>query len=439
MVTAPASALDGVGAFSGAVRNHESWQVRVETHARCKHPGRGDNTGQFGLLPGRLLHRHDGADRLVSGLPVHGRAEHSDNGSYETTAVTATLTTAGVGVSGEVKPVELTESDLRAAGLDDRFDAIDDAIAAHFDGSDSNVAVVAEPFAGREVLLEYADNAFGAAAERVSYDSIFTDPNDLSFPDAEVIIVDGCHYLYSRQIGGYNVLDGFLAQVVERDAMFVTGWNAYAWNYLTQIRDVEYTFPRQIEIPTLDSTSVRNLLLNHYGPGTPEFVQTGEAGRVKSLGFDRKPISVGPASLDAPVPTLNLEYITSRSTADGVGDVEAVVFKKLTYLSDGNPGVAGRLWERSVREGKIAPAYIEEVEGTLDVDDDEAFLLELILSKGETSIQSLQNVVVNVPVHRSIATLSNQGVVDVSDGTVSLVPDRLHATVEHLRGRQLIW
>ncbi|MFC7133725.1 MULTISPECIES: hypothetical protein [Salinibaculum] len=299
--------------------------------------------------------------------------------------------------------------------------------------------MVGEPFAGREVLLKYADEAFGAASQRVSYDSVVSERGTLSFPNAEVVIVDGCHYLYTRQIGGYDVLDEFLAEVVERDALFVTAWNFYAWEYLRQIRDVEHTFPRKVEIPTLDSTAITELLTNHFGPDLPAFVQTGADGRVKSIGFDRATVSLGSRSVGLPVPELNMEYITSRSNSGEVGDVEAVVFQKLTYLSDGNPGVAGRLWERSVRDGEIAPASVEEVAGTLDVDDDEAFLLELVLAKGSVAVETLQDIVVNVPVQRSLGTLANQGVVEIDEGTVRLVPERLHTTVEHLRGRQLIW
>jgi hypothetical protein len=335
--------------------------------------------------------------------------------------------------------MDITEADLRAAGLGDRFDAIDAAVADHLDGTVSNVAVIGEPFAGREVLIEYADEEFGAASQRLTIDGVVKDIDDIEFPNAEVIVVEGCHYLYTRQIGGYDVLDDFLAEVVERDALFVTSWNRYAWDYLSTIRDIEHTFPVQIRIPPLDSAAVTELLLNHYGPEMPSFVQTGDAGRVKSIGFSRWGVSVGSRSVSVPVPELNLEYITSRSQTEEYGNVEAVVFQKLTYLSDGNPGVAGHLWERSVRDGEVAPAYIEEVEGVLALDDDEAFLLELVLAKGEVTVEMLQDILVNVPVQRSLGTLANKGVLEVADGTVSLVPERLHATAEHLRGRQLIW
>lgn len=299
------------------------------------------------------------------------------------------------------------------------------------------MAVVGEPFAGRDVLVEYADKEFGAASQRLTIDGVVESIDDVEFPTAEVIVVEGCEYLYTRQIGGYDVLDDFLTAVIERDAMSVTSWNRYAWDYLSAIRDIEHTFPVQVRIPTLEAKAVTGLLLDHFGPGMPAFVQTDAGSRVKPIGFTRQDVGVGSRSVGVPVPELNLGYITSHSQSNECGDVEAVVFQKVAYLSDGNPGVAGRLWERSVRDGEIAPAYVGEVEGTLERDD-EAFLLELVLAKGEVSAEMLQDILLNVPVHRSLGTLANKGVLSVSGGTVSPVPERLYATVEHLRGRQLI-
>lgn len=98
--------------------------------------------------------------------------------------------------------MNLDESDLRAAGLGRLFDEIDAAVADHLAGSVSNVAVIADPFAGREVLVEYADEALGAASGRVTLDTVVTSLDDVEFPDTEVVLIDGCHYLYSRRING---------------------------------------------------------------------------------------------------------------------------------------------------------------------------------------------------------------------------------------------
>lgn len=222
--------------------------------------------------------------------------------------------------------------------------------------------------------------------------------------------------------------------------MFVTAWNRYAWDYLTAIRDVEHVFPVHVQIPSLDATGTSELLLHRYGPETPAFVETGAAGRVKTVDVDRRSVTVpGDRSVTVPVPALNLEYLTARSNADAYGDVEAVVFEKLTYLSDGNPGLACRLWERSIRDGEIAPAFVEEVETTLDLNDDQAFLLELMIAKEVLTVPTLQDVLVNVPVDRALGTLIQQGVLSRDGDRVSLVPERLNAVVDHLRGRQLIW
>lgn len=299
--------------------------------------------------------------------------------------------------------------------------------------------MIAEPFAGREILLEYADEAFGAASQRVGFDGVVTDPSEVSLPNAEVAVVEGCHYLYTRRIGGYDVLDDVLGSVVERDGMVVTAWNAYAWDYLAAIRDVEHVFPVQIRVPSLDAAAIRELVAEHYGPDLPEFVQTDAHGRVKSVELGRRPVSIAGRRVEVPTPELNLEYLTSRSEADRYGDVEAVVFEMLANCSDGNPGVARALWERSVRDGEVAPSYVEEVEGGLDVNHDQAFLLELVLAKGTVDVATLEDVLVNVPVERSLGALVHQGVLEVTDGTVSLVPERLRTTVEHLRGRQLLW
>lgn len=334
----------------------------------------------------------------------------------------------------------ITTDDLRAAGLGGLFEDIDAAVADHLEGDISNVAVIADPFSCREVLVEYADESFGVVSERVSFDGVVDSPDDIEFPNTEVVVIDGCHYLYTRQIGGYDVLDHFLSMVVDRDAMFVTAWNRYAWDYIAAIRDVEHVFPVQIRVPTLDSGGITELLVSQYGPEMPEFVQTDTGGRVKSVGIDHHTVSLLDGhSVSVPVPSLNLEYITSRSNTDQYGNVEAVVFEKLTYLSDGNPGIAGRLWERSVRDGEIAPAYVEEVETTIDLDADEAFLLELVLAKEEMEIRTLQDVLVSVPVKRSLGTLIHQEVLERSGDTVRLVPERLYAAVEHLQRRQLIW
>lgn len=406
----------------------------------------------------------------------------------------------------------ISVSELRAAGLGDRFEAIEDAVGDHLEGTNANVAVVSEPFAGRDVMLDYAEEFLGAATRRIAFDRVVR--GDLPDLDThEVILVDNCQYLYTREVGGFDALDRFLEAVARSDALFVTSWNRYAWEYLATVREVHHYFPTRIEIPSLDADQVGDLLTATYGPDLPEFVETDEAGRVKTIGFDTYSIPLwGDWTLDVPVPALNMEYVTFRFVDDVEDDTRAVVFQKIETLSEGDPGVATALWERSVRDGEVAPAYVEEVDEQLDLDHEAAFVLEIVLSKERISREQLDRITETEPIDEPLQRLRQQGVViietveegeedtatlgdvegqdvvagdgplesteavagdealeapdvieeevvDDSDeavgtgsreleanggdpGTrevVRIVPERLHASVRHLRGRQLIW
>jgi hypothetical protein len=353
--------------------------------------------------------------------------------------------------------VALTAADFEAAGLGDQLADIEAAVADHLDGSVANVAVVAEPYAGRDVLLSYAEEHLGAAAAHVSFDEVVTEPDALEFPNHEVVVVEGCHYLYARRIGGFDVLDAFLEHIATADELYVTAWNKWAWDYLVAVRDVDRAFPVQVDVPRLEAESITSLVNAHVDE-MPAFVETGDHGRVKTVDFDRVSVGVGDRELVVPIPELNLEYVTARDLGDEYGEVERVVYEKLTRLAEGNPGVALALWDRAVRDGEMAPAFLDERDRPLDLDDDEAMALTTVLCKERLSVDTLESLLPGVAVAQAIQTLSHQRLVDVetevepgdgggdADGgeetettVVSVAPERFHAAVEHLEGRRLLW
>lgn len=335
----------------------------------------------------------------------------------------------------------ISADDLKAADAGHLLDAIRDAVTDVRAGWSPNVAIVSEPFAGREVLMDEAEAMIDGDVNRVTFESVVEgEIPDLSGHD--VVLVDDCHYLYTRQIGGFEPLDQFLARLSASDVLFVTSWDRYAWEYLIAVRDVDDVFSTIIPVPSLSAEQMAKLLTSNYADTMPTFVQTDEAGRVKTIGFDRKEFRLpGGRTLGLRLPELNLEYLTSRSLKqdEGVADVEAVVFQKLAKLSNGNPGVATALWERSIRDGEIAPAYVEEVDLRLDIDDDEAFVLEVLLAKQRMARSTLDDVLSDIPVHRALQNLTEQGVLEVDEETASIDPEYLYAIDEHLRGRRLIW
>jgi hypothetical protein len=329
--------------------------------------------------------------------------------------------------------------DLEAAGFDEQFSIVETAVESHLEGKVSNVAVVSEPFAGREVFLDYAEETFGAATGRITFEEIVTGELP-EFPVAEIVLVDNCHHLYTRQIGGFDLLETFLDRVVTQDALYVTSWNRYAWTYLSAVTGVDVAFPTTINIPRIDAGQVGELLASYHGSPLPRFVEVEDRGRMRTIDIEwaSRPL-MGDRSVPLPRLDVNSEYLLSRFADDVELELEAVVYQQLATLSLGAPGAVTALWDRSIREGAIAPGYVNEVDEPLDIDHDEAFVLEIVLTNEDIAYERLERICKDLPIDRAIQTLLTQGVVSIDDGRVRITPERLYATVKHLAGRQLVW
>lgn len=334
----------------------------------------------------------------------------------------------------------ITVEDLEAAGLGDQFTAVEDAVERYLDGDVSNVAVVSEPFAGREVFLDYAEEVFGAATGRVTFEELVTGELP-EFPVAEIVLVDNCHYLYTREIGGFGVLEQFLDRVARRDALYVTSWNRYAWAYLSAVSNVDDAFPETIQIPRLDADQIADLIASYHGTPLPMFVEDDVTGRMKTVDLEWGSLSlVGDRAVPVPRPEVHTEYVLSRMRSETDIGIEAAVYRRIARLSEGDPGVAATIWDRSVRDGKIAPSYVQEVDQPLDIDHEEAFVLEVILTNERIARDHIARVCDDTPVNQALQTLLAQGVISVDDeDRIRIDPERLYSTVEHLAGRQLVW
>lgn len=327
----------------------------------------------------------------------------------------------------------ITVKDLHAAGLDDHFATLDAAIERYRSGATPNVAIVSEPFGGREALVEYVTDELQSATH-VTFPPTATAANLPAIDDHDVLVLSDCHALFTRHIGGFDVLDTFLESVAVSDTFVITAWNEYAWSYLKAVRDIDESFASVVPDPSLSTESVAALIRERYGPDLPTFVETGAAGRVKSIGFDTYPLRLAGRTVSVPVPELNLEYLTTSRD-----DVETVVFRKIALLSNGNPGIATVLWERSVTDGAVAPAYVEEFDRQPDLDDVEAFVLWTILANDSRSREDLATLFADIPIDRAIQTLRQQGLVAVDGEMVSVLPESLYASLADLRRRRLVW
>ena len=333
---------------------------------------------------------------------------------------------------------DLTVETLEAAGLDEQFEAVEDAVQRHVEGKIANIAVVSEPFAGRDIFLDYAEQEFGAATGRIGFESLVTDELP-EFPNAEIILVDNCQYLYRRKIGGFDMLKTFLDRIATHDSLFVTAWNRYAWSYLTAVHDLESAFPETIHIPRLDASQIGALLRSHHGKPLPMFEEGDHSGRMKTLDLELDAVDAGLLAVPVPRLKVNNEYVLSRIRTDVETDTEAVVYQRIAQLSEGDPGVALILWERSIEDDSISPSDVQAVDQSVDTNRDEAFILEMILTNESIAYDHLVDICADIDVDQALQTLLTQEVVTIENDCVHIEPTRLYSTVEYLERRQLVW
>lgn len=370
---------------------------------------------------------------------------------------------------------------LRAAGFGDEVEQVGTAVAEYLDdGTGSNVAVISEPYAGRDALLDYAASLLEGEAARVSLDPSAADGDPPTLPDATAradeprdlagdgtgaarpagadtdpgsstddgataegagaLIVSDCHLLFDRHIDGFDALDTFLDRLALSEPLVVTSWNRHAWSYLDAVRDVGDSFEVTTEIPRLDADELRTVIEARFGPDLPDVVDTGSAGRIEEVVFERYPLRLpGGRTVAVPYPKLNTAWLAARSVSGEEESIEAVVFEKLRRVSNGNPGVATAAWERSVRDGEIAPSYLDAPTVDVPLDDDAAFLLWNVVAMESAHIERLDRLFEDRPVEAILQHLVQQGLVAIDDRTVSIEPATYPAAVTVLKRRALAW
>jgi len=268
-----------------------------------------------------------------------------------------------------------------------------------------NVAVVSEPYGGRGVVVDEAVDE----DERISFSSV--DGADESAESAEVpeegvCLVDGPRYLYTRRVGGFAPLEGFVDSVAASDAIFVTSWNAYAWSYAHQAAAVG-VLGEEVRVPGLGASETARFLADEYD--VSEFEDDlEEVLSDEPPGFvDRLPPELGRLI---------------RGSSDNL-------FERLTGVSGGNPGVA-----RAVFEDR---SWDDDTEG-VELTDDEAFALRVVLSKETVGRDALGSVVRPRSLGPVVRRLVDAGFVEEDGGDVTLLPERLPDAVEHLERRRLV-
>lgn len=280
------------------------------------------------------------------------------------------------------------------------------------------LAVLGDPYAGRERVLE-------SAADRLDATHVRLQPDDGAARIREALgngpaVIEDCQHLYRRVIDGFEPLEEALDLLSTAEATVVTGWNRYAWTYLATVRNVEPVFPAVAEVGPIEAESLAELLLARYD-SIPTF-ELDDFDGDDLVSFRRHTVELAGRTLSIPIPEIHAS--PDRATVEP----RDVVFERLAAAADGNVGVASALWER-YRGDAVRPSDIAVPESDLSLDREEAFALRALLAKERLRRDEL-DALVDAP-ERVLARLRRGELATVDGDEVWLNPTAVPAAVEY--------
>lgn len=327
---------------------------------------------------------------------------------------------------------------------EDEWDRITAGIDAFEGGRPSHIAVVAEPFAGQDVLMK---GILRRNPERVIHIPFFSIVKNKDFltqitGHRDIVVIDHCHFLATRKIGGFAMLDAFLDLLSTSDRLFITQWNSFAWSYLMATRHIDTFFPVVIDIPEIDSKTLKNLILSRYTDGI-EFVEEAPSPEDTLQNGGRREVNLPCFGKKW---SLTLPRIfgteTGRNGISGVhqGDPEDTAFERIIRIADGNYGVAERIWERSLDGNILRVTDIPEITCAINLDINESFLLTAILSMESVSLVDLAEIAgPEINLKQTLFRLTNQGLVTENKGYFEITPESLSCVKGYLKRIRMVW
>lgn len=321
-----------------------------------------------------------------------------------------------------VPPVEI-ESEGDAEGLDDAL--------ADPDGA---VAVVADPFFGDDAVLDHAASALDATRDRLGPAAAAGSVPTL---DDGPVVVDDCHHLYARRIGGFDPLDRFLDRLASAPCRVVTSWNRYSWNYLDAVRDLSDAFRHVVTLPSLSAERIAETI-RERADALPAFEDPPDGGA--------SPVTTATYEVPIPrrdprpvrLPVVDVDYVTAWLGERDRPESEVLVFQRLTRLSNGNPGVAAAIWDACVDGDAVTAADLDPPVERVDPGDGAATVLGVVVAKGAVTRDELRAVVPEVSLDRALGTLADRGFVETGDA-VTLRPGGLPSALTVLDRRRWLW
>lgn len=308
------------------------------------------------------------------------------------------------------------------------YDKFSDATSKSESGP---IAVIGGPYSGREIVLDAATESLDA--KRIDLDP--TTDGEYECPDFgnKPVVIDNCQHLYTRRIGGFAPLDRFFDRLADTESTVITGWNQYAWRYLKATEDCQREFDMSVEVGINSPEEIEEAILGRKET-TPTFVPDDpeESGLVL---IRRIAIEWRTYDLSIPVPILNRLAVRISQNGDEQSPKE-LIFERLGTIANGNIGVAAAIWE-SMTGPQLQPSDIVVPETDMELDQQDAFCLRIILAKEHLTRNELSEIV-GKGVDRRLGRLARENLVLIDNNTIRIHPIAVPASVAITERRRIL-
>jgi hypothetical protein len=322
---------------------------------------------------------------------------------------------------------------------------IQTAVAEFECGHNLNIAIIGEPYSGKTILIDEIEKMNPEKITKLSFSSIVSNKDQIKIPEQSkrIVLIDDCNFLYLRRIGGFEIIEDFLKSVVSSDKIFITSWNLYSWNYLDEVINIGKFFPVQIKLPKFTTDQIKEFLLSNYKEKEIRFEEDVEFEKEKVIEPRKYVVIIKHPEKKINIPYFKINYsllkIRLLKKEERVA-VEDIIFEKIHRISNGNPGVAKIVWQRSLEYPTIKPSKIKDESFNIDLDYNESFVLNIILSMKSIEKNALSKILgPDFQVDKIVFQLSRQGLVGEKNGSYFIKPESLKRIVEFLKKLRLVW
>lgn len=336
-------------------------------------------------------------------------------------------------------------------GLDEPITIIQKGISDFESGKRVSIAILAHPYAGKSQLVDEIIKMYPHKVTKVGFSSIINNKAEIPLLEGpnKISIFDNCHYLYTRSIGGFDVIKEFLNIVLSSDErLSISTWNIHSWNYLDQVLDIGRYFPIQIKIPPLDDADMKKFLLSEYKENEIQFVNDSDVSDKKIFTAVKKPVTEKITHRTINLYSFRINYAALRAllfNRKKDETAESIIFKEITKISHGNPGVAKEIWNRWLEYPVIKTSSINSDFGDIDLDDIGRFVLYIILSMGHIKKEEIKQILYQshnideIVINKILFEMLNQDLIAKKSDGYSIKIEKLYDVIKYLEKIRLVW